>query len=169
MSDYLAGLRTKIGHDMVQAPGVTVIVIRPGEHGDEVLLARRSDTAQWTPICGAVDPGEDPDVAALRELREEACVEGAVDRLISMQALPVTTYVNGDQLQYLDIALRCRLIGGEARVGDDENDVVRWYSVTDLPPMNARFRRTIELALDPDAPFVFGHAERPLNCGGSGG
>ena len=50
--------------------GITAIVLRP--HPDtqapQVLLVQRSDTFEWTPIAGIVEPGEQLHEVAVREV-----------------------------------------------------------------------------------------------------
>lgn len=55
------------------APIVSVIVLRPGKAGPEVLLMRRVNRPRgaWCQVAGKVKPGETAWQAALRELREE--------------------------------------------------------------------------------------------------
>lgn len=50
------------------------MVVRDAPSGHEVLLLRRATQpflGEWFPVEGAIDAGESPDEAALRELREE--------------------------------------------------------------------------------------------------
>ncbi len=53
-----------------------------------------------------------------------------------VQALEQVTYMNGDICQYMDITFRCRAVGGEARVNDDESLEVGWFTVDALPELN---------------------------------
>ena len=64
--DFILELREKIGHDRLWLPGVTAVVTR----GEEILLVRRVDNGQWTPITGIPDPGEEPAQAIAREALE---------------------------------------------------------------------------------------------------
>ena len=68
--DFVRDLRRHIGTAELWLPGVTAVVRR----GDDVLLVQRSDTGEWAPVTGIVDPGEDPGVAARREVLEETGV-----------------------------------------------------------------------------------------------
>lgn len=150
---YVAHLRTRIGHDLLWLPGCTAVVLRPGPaSGDggrtEVLLLRRSDTGEWAPVSGILDPGEDPHIAAVREVAEETCVVAEVERLVWVSAGEVVHYPNGDHAQYLDHTFRCRWVSGEARIGDDEATDVGWFAVDDLPPMQQPFRDRITCALE---------------------
>lgn len=54
-------------------------------HNDRVLLVRRSLTERFLPgawgiPCGKLDPGEDPETGALRELKEETGLIGEIRR-----------------------------------------------------------------------------------------
>jgi 8-oxo-dGTP pyrophosphatase MutT (NUDIX family) len=52
------------------------VCYRPASNGVEVVLVR-SRRGSWTIPGGRIDPGEKPEQAAIRELREEAGVVGA--------------------------------------------------------------------------------------------
>jgi ADP-ribose pyrophosphatase YjhB (NUDIX family) len=144
--DFVRELRRHIGTADLWLPGVTAVVLR----GDEILLVRRSDNGEWSPVTGIVDPGEDPGVAARREVLEETGVEVHVERLAWVKALPPTTHVNGDRATYLDHTFACRYLRGEARVGDDESTDVRWFPVGDLPTMRQTFQDRIACVLEGD-------------------
>ena len=144
--DFVRDLRRHIGTAELWLPGVTAVVRR----GDDVLLVQRSDTGEWAPVTGIVDPGEDPGVAARREVQEETGVEVTVDRLAWVQALPTITHVNGDRAAYLDHTFACTFVSGDAHVGDDESLAVRWFPSADLPPMQQTLRDRIECVLADD-------------------
>ncbi|MBO3128472.1 NUDIX hydrolase [Dermatophilus congolensis] len=153
--EHVARLRAKVGHDLLWLPGVTAVVVREGDRGVEVVLVRRSDNGEYTPVTGVVDPLESPAVTAVREAKEEACIDVEVERLIAVRVTPVVTYPNGDQSAYVDVAFRCRWVGGVLRVGDDESSEVGWWPVADLPPMEDRHREAIEIACRDDGEVVY--------------
>lgn len=150
--DFVRDLRRHVGTASLWLPGVTAVVRRD----DEVLLVQRSDTGAWSPVTGIVDPGEQPGVAARREVLEETGVHVSVDRLAAVQALPPTTHVNGDQATYLDLTFACTYLRGEAHVGDDESLDVRWFRLDALPAIQQSVRDRMEcvLADDPVTRFV---------------
>ena len=78
--EFVLALREKIGHDELWLPGVTAVVLRDAE----VLLVRRADTGAWTPVTGIVDPGEEPAVAAEREVLEETAHFFAAESLVGV-------------------------------------------------------------------------------------
>jgi 8-oxo-dGTP pyrophosphatase MutT (NUDIX family) len=144
--DFVRDLRRHVGTSELWLPGVTAIVLR----GDELLLVRRADTGEWAPVTGIVDPGEEPGVAARREVLEETGVEATVDRLAWVQVLPTVTHVNGDVSTYLDHTFACTYVGGDAHVGDDESVEVGWRPLAGLPPMRQSFLDRIACVLKGD-------------------
>ncbi len=150
---YVAALRRAIGHELLWLPGCTAVVLREGDAGPEVLLIRRTDNGAWTPVTGIVDPGEDPHVAAVREVLEEASVVAEVERLVWVSAGRPVRHVNGDLAQYLDHTFRCRWVSGEPRPGDDEASAAGWFPVDALPVMQEHFQQRIAEALR-DGPEV---------------
>ncbi len=144
--DFVRDLRRHVGTAQLWLPGVTAVVRR----GEDVLLVRRSDNDEWAPVTGIVDPGEDPGVAARREVLEETGVSVSVDRLAWVQALPTVTHVNGDLAAYLDHTFSCTYLAGDAHVADDESTDVRWFRADDLPPMKALLRERIACVLADD-------------------
>jgi ADP-ribose pyrophosphatase YjhB (NUDIX family) len=144
--EFVTRLRRHVGTAELWLPGVTAVVRR----GSDVLLVQRSDNAEWTPVTGIVDPGEDPGVCARREVLEETGVEVTVDRLAWVKALPTTTHVNGDVATYLDHTFACTYVGGDAHVADDESSDVRWWPIDGLPPMRSTYAERVACVLDDD-------------------
>ena len=131
--DFIRTLRASAGHQLLWLPGVTAIVF---DDAGRVLLGRRTDTRKWSVIGGIPEPGEQPADCAVREVFEETAVRCLPERVALVQALQPVTYGNGDVCQYMDITFRCRAVGGEARVNDDESLEVGWFAVDALPELN---------------------------------
>ena len=129
-----------------------------------MLLNRRSDTRKWSVIGGIPDPGEQPAACAVREVYEETAVRCVAERVVLVQALNPVTYENGDTCQYMDVTFRCRAVGGEARVNDDESLDVGWFDVDSLPELNEFALLRIKQALSDDPHMVRPHCLR-LNYG----
>ncbi|MFH9862144.1 NUDIX hydrolase [Streptomyces sp. NPDC017202] len=146
--DFIREIRAVAGHQLLWLPGVTALVF---DDAGRVLLGRRSDTGRWAVIGGIPDPGEQPAVCAVREVFEETAVRCVVERVVLVQALEPVAYDNGDVCQYMDITFRCRAVGGEARVNDDESLEVGWFTVDALPDLNefALFRIKQALSDEP--------------------
>jgi 8-oxo-dGTP pyrophosphatase MutT (NUDIX family) len=149
--DFIRTIRATAGQQLLWLPGVTAIVL---DDEDRVLLGRRTDTRKWSVIGGIPDPGEQPASCAVREVFEETAVRCVAERVVLVQALEPVTYENGDTCQYMDITFRCRAVGGEARVNDDESLEVGWFTVDALPELNEFGLLRIKQALS-DGPTWF--------------
>lgn len=152
MPEYVAKMRSKIGHDLLWLPGVTSVILKedPERPGDVplVLLVRRSDTGAYTPVTGIVDPFEHPAETAVREAVEETGVVAVVERLVALRVTPAITYRNGDTSGYLDSTFRCHWVSGEPVVGDDESTEAAWWPADALPEMEHRHREAIQVAIN---------------------
>ncbi|NGO76064.1 NUDIX domain-containing protein [Streptomyces sp. YC504] len=131
--DFIREIRASAGHQLLFLPGVTALVF---DDEGRVLLGRRADTGKWSVIGGIPDPGEQPAACAVREVYEETGVHCVPERVVLVQTLDPTMYPNGDHCQFMDITIRCRAVGGEARVNDEESLEVGWFSVDALPPLH---------------------------------
>jgi 8-oxo-dGTP pyrophosphatase MutT (NUDIX family) len=150
ISPYVLDLRERVGHGLLLLPGVTAVVF---DDAGRVLLNERSDNGQWALIAGVMDPGEQPAETIVREVYEETAVRVVPERITSVLTQPVT-YPNGDRCEYVDITFRCRAVGGDARVNDDESLAVGWFALDDLPPIGDLVRHRIECALTPGTWFA---------------
>ncbi len=142
--DFVVEMRKMIGHHPLWLPGVTAVITRGDGH---VLMVKRADNGDWTPVTGIVDPGEEPAIAAAREALEETGVVISVDRLAAVSVLPEISYDNGDRAAYLDVTFACTWRSGEAYVADEESTDVRWWPIDDLPPMSAHMASRVAAGL----------------------
>lgn len=143
--EFVRRLRSHVGSDLLWLPGVTAVIL---DDADRVLLARRSDNGRWALVSGIVEPGEEPARALAREVAEEVGLVVEVVALAYVDVTPPMTYPNGDRAQYLDHTFWCRVVAGEAVVGDDESTDVGWFALDALPePMTATSRDRLAQAL----------------------
>lgn len=149
---FIVELRSKIGHAPLWLMGANAIVVRDGS----VLLVRRSDTGEWAPISGIVDPGEHPAETAVREALEETGVVIEVERLLWTAVMDEITYPNGDRCQFLDHGFSARWISGEPYAADDESTDVAWFPLNDLPqPRQARLDAMLDVVAREPRDVVF--------------
>jgi 8-oxo-dGTP pyrophosphatase MutT (NUDIX family) len=144
--DFVLALREKVGTHPLWLSGVTAVVLRDSE----VLLVRRSDTGAWTPVTGIIDPGEEPAVAAAREILEEANVVATVDTLVWVKVTDPVRYDNGDESQYLDLIFRCSYVSGDAFPADGENTEAAWFPLDALPEISDDMRGRVMSAVETD-------------------
>jgi ADP-ribose pyrophosphatase YjhB (NUDIX family) len=150
---FILDLRAQVGNETLWLPGVTAVVL---DDDGLVLLVRRADNDLWTLVTGVLEPGEQPAAGAVREVAEETAVAAVAERVLSVSALPLTTYGNGDRVHWLDVTFRCRAVGGAARVNDDESVDVGWFRLDELPAsLPGRHRQCISDALSTDGAARF--------------
>ena len=110
VSEYVASLRKHVGNGLLMLPSACAVVV---DDGGRVLLGRRADTGNSSLPAGAIDPGEQPADAAVREVYEETGVHIAVERLAGV-ALREVAYPHGDVCEFLTVWFRCRAIADRA-------------------------------------------------------
>ncbi|MFE2726427.1 NUDIX domain-containing protein [Kitasatospora sp. NPDC059327] len=157
---FLAELRAVVGTRKLWLSAAVAVVI---DDDDRVLLVRRADDGRWALPGGILDPGEQPADGAARECLEETGVVVVPEVLAAADVSPEVTYPNGDLTQYLVLVFRCRPVGGEARVNDDESLAVGWFAQDALPPMIEEEHRALRQAREcpGGAFFTWEGKERP--------
>jgi 8-oxo-dGTP pyrophosphatase MutT (NUDIX family) len=142
--NFVKALRRKIGHDLLLLPGVCGLVF---DEAGRVLLHRRAETSRWAVIGGTPEPGEQPAQAVAREVFEETEVELVPERITGVYATAANVLPNGDHVQYVVTAFRCRPVRGAPHVHDDESLEVGYFPLDRLPEISADHRARIEHAL----------------------
>ena len=145
--DFVLALRSRVGHELLWMPGVSAVVV----HDDgRLLLGQRADNGMWAVVSGIPEPGEQPALAAVREVAEETGIKAVVQGLAAVCSGPEPVqYDNGDCAQYLDLTFLCHAVGaGDPWVGDDESTAVGWFELDALPePLMASSQIRIARAL----------------------
>ena len=105
--DFILDLRAHVGTSLLWVPGCTAVVIKEEGEGagsaePQILVVRRADNLRWTLVTGIIDPGEEPAIAAAREIWEETAVQARPRRLLGVEVVGPVTYDNGDESIYLD-------------------------------------------------------------------
>lgn len=151
--EFVLALREKVGTSPLWLSGVTAVVVKD----DQILLVRRADNGEWTPVTGIIDPGEQPADAGVREVAEEAGVKVVPERLAGVGVTDMVLYSNGDQSCYIDLTFRMRWVSGEPHPADGENTHAQWFPIDGLPVMSDEMNGRIDAALseDPSARFGF--------------
>ncbi len=134
ISPYMSSLRERIGHDLVLVPAAVVTLF---DDAGRLLLARETKTSRWMTIGGALDPGETPGQAAVRECLEETGLVVATTRLLGVfGGVEFTfTYSNGDVVSYVVTAFEVRRIGGELQPDGVEVSELRFVSREEFPSL----------------------------------
>jgi 8-oxo-dGTP pyrophosphatase MutT (NUDIX family) len=144
MSDYVKGLRAKVGHHLLFGPSAATVI----KDGDRYLLVRHVE-GSWTFPGGAVDPGETPGEAARRETREEAGVDVELLSIAGVYGGYPNfrgTYSNGDEVAWVTTLFEARIVDGEPHPADDETADVRWVTAEQayVSPLSPSTRHMLE-------------------------
>jgi 8-oxo-dGTP pyrophosphatase MutT (NUDIX family) len=132
IAPHIARLRAFVGHELLVLPSVAVL---PVDEAGRVLLAwQAGHRTGWSTVGGAVDPGESPAEAAVREAREEIGVEIRLGRLLDVLGGPdyEVTYPNGDRVAYVTAAYEAAIVEGVPAPADGELSDVAWFSRDEL-------------------------------------
>jgi 8-oxo-dGTP pyrophosphatase MutT (NUDIX family) len=131
MSEYLRGIRAKVGHELLLLPSVTVLVF---DAERRVLLLHHGDTGKWVAPGGMVEPDETPEAAAFRELREETGLEASALRMLGAFGGPEfrVRYANGDQVAYVMSVYEAEGARGEPRADGIEIVETRYCTREDV-------------------------------------
>jgi len=132
MPAWLQNIRKKVGHDLLMIPAVTGIT---QNDAGAVLLQLRSDDGRWVFPGGAVDPGESPALAIVREVFEETGLIVLPTRIVGVYGGGENTrmYPNGDKVALVNITFACNATGGELQVDGDETAELGYFTPDALP------------------------------------
>ena len=130
--DYIRWIRSKVGH------GKIILTFAGGCVFDDlgrVLLQKRGDSDKWGFPGGAVELGETPEMAAVREVKEETGLDVSAGRLIGVYTDPDVTYPNGDRAQSIVIAYELHALGGGLSCDLDETLELKYFSAEEKPQL----------------------------------
>lgn len=144
ISPHIARLRSFVGHELLILPSVSVLPA--DETGRILLVSHTGHDDGWGILGGAVDPGESPAGAAVREAREEIGVDIRVTRLLDVLGGPEyeVTYPNGDRVAYVTAVYEARVIAGDPAIADGELSDLGWFTPERLAGLElSKFARAL--------------------------
>ncbi|MDX6343561.1 MAG: hypothetical protein QOH87_3699, partial [Trebonia sp.] len=133
IAPHIARLRAFVGHEQLLLPCATVLPL--DERGRVLLAWPAGHSDGWGTVGGAVDPGESPAEAAVREAREEIGVEIRLRRLVDVLGGPdyEVIYPNGDRAAYVTAVYEASVVAGVPAPADGELSDVAWFTREELP------------------------------------
>ncbi|WP_245716180.1 NUDIX domain-containing protein [Micromonospora humi] len=144
MSSHLARLRAVIGHELIQMPSVSVVIV--DDHARLLLVRHAGHRDGWAVPGGAVELGESPADAAVREIREEIGIRIGKLRLLDVLggADYEVTYPNGDRVAYVTAVYQAGIADGTPAADLDEISELGWFTPAQLPGVGLnRFTRAL--------------------------
>ena len=133
---HIARLRAVVGHELLLLPSVTVL---PVDSAGRIMLVRHAGHDDgWGTLGGAVEPGESPAAAAVREAREEIGADIELIRLLDVLGGPEyeVSYPNGDRAAYVTAVYEARIIAGSAAPSDGGLSELGWFTPDELPSVS---------------------------------
>ncbi|PCI36573.1 MAG: NUDIX hydrolase [Elusimicrobia bacterium] len=115
--------------------------------GDRTLLLFHKKLQMWLPPGGHIDPGETPDAAVVREIKEETGLDVEIvpevqapfgpsagvtalerPRIVQLEDIPDPKGFH----QHIDLIYFCRPTGGRLNPAEAELEQLRWFTYEEL-------------------------------------
>lgn len=138
MSDYYKRLREKVGHDLLMMPSVAAVI--HDENGHVLMIRHRAD-GKWSLPAGAIEPGETPVRAVVREVAEETGLDVNPKQLLGAFGGSDyrVIYPNEDEVEYTVVVYACEVLDGTLDAVDGEALQFGWFDPTNPPPMGVEY------------------------------
>lgn len=134
ISPYLKNLREKVGNEILQIPSVAAII---RDESGKILLVKSSNSDVWGLPAGAVDLGETPAEAIMREVFEETNLRVLPVKIVGVFGGEKFRYVyaNGDAVEYFIVVFDCEITGGKLLNQDGEVSEFKYFAVEEMPQL----------------------------------
>ena len=148
MSDYVKDLRKLVGNAPLLIPHAVTVIINDK---NEILFEVRNDDGFYDFPGGAIEIGEEIEVAAKRELFEETNITANSLELLKVYSGDITHYIykNGNEIYGIDFVYIVRDFSGEPKPELSEVNELVFLSINDiditkLSPRNQDIIRTMK-------------------------
>ena len=138
--NYIRWIRSKVGHDKIILTYAGGCVFN--DRG-EVLLQRRGDSNKWGFPGGAIELGETPQMAAIRELKEETGLDVETGKIIGVYTDPDVFYPSGDRAQSIIVVYELKVVGGELCCDREETLELKYFGKGNMPEMFTQFHEDL--------------------------
>jgi 8-oxo-dGTP pyrophosphatase MutT (NUDIX family) len=144
MSTYYKNLREKVGNELIFMPSVAGII--RNELG-EILFQNKGDGEKWSLPAGAIEPGESPAIALVREVWEETGLHVVPTELVGVFGGKDFRYKypNGHQVEYNVFMFECEVQDGVLNPIDLETAELRYFQPAHMPELALPYPRELFL------------------------
>lgn len=127
-------LRGLIGNRLLLVPSVAAVI-----HDDagNLLLQEKASGEGWSLPAGAIEPGETPQEAVIREVMEETGLVVSLTSILGVFGGRGFRYIypNGHQVEYVVTLFKCQVLKGGGAWTDTETKSVRYFAKDDMPSL----------------------------------
>lgn len=144
MSSYYSNLREKVGNELLFMPSVAGIV--RNEWG-EILLQNKGNGEKWSLPAGAIELGEAPAEAVVREIWEETGLYVVPKKLVGVFGGKDFRYhyPNDHQVEYNVFMFDCVIQSGELCPIDNETVELRYFTPCNMPELALPYPKNLFL------------------------
>jgi 8-oxo-dGTP pyrophosphatase MutT (NUDIX family) len=141
ISEHYARIRQKVGTSLMLVPGVAAII------RDETgrILFQKGHDGTWSLPAGAIEPGENPAQAIVREVREEIGLQVKPEGIVGVFGGNGFRYQypNGDRVEYTVILFECSSEGSSEQFDNEEALCLDYFAPEALPPLGLAYPKSI--------------------------
>ena len=130
--NYIKWIRSKVGHEKIILVFAGACVL---DKEGRVLLQRRGDSRKWGFPGGAIELGETPEMAAIREVREETGLDVKVKDFIGIYTDSDMEYPNGDKAHSICIFYEAEAVGGQLKCDEVETVELKYFGLDEMPEL----------------------------------
>jgi len=133
ISDYYSNLRQHVGTQRLFTPCVAAIIRNEAGH----ILFQDPGGPFWSLPAGAIELGESPAQAVIREVYEETGLFVRPVRLIATFGGESFrfTYPDGNEVEYVATVFECEVVGGTLEAIDGESEQLAYFPKNERPPL----------------------------------
>ena len=133
MSPFYKSMRERVGQSLLLIPGVAAIL---RDEAGRILLQQTQDDA-WSLPAGAIEPGESPATAVVREVFEETGLRVRPSSIVAVVGGLSCRfrYPNGDEVEYVVTVFQCDVVSGELIDSNDETKALEYFARDEMPTL----------------------------------
>ena len=134
MTSYIRELRGLIGSRLLILPSIAAVIHDPRGN---LLLQEKVSGEGWSLPAGAIEPGESPEEAVIREVMEETGLAVTPTNILGVFGGRDFryTYPNGDQVEYVVTLFKCQVIEDRGTWTDAETRSLEYFARNEMPSL----------------------------------
>ncbi len=134
MSEYYRDLRRHIGTRLLFSPSVVAII---HNEQNQILFVQEVGSRTWGLPAGAIEIGETPAQAMVREAYEETGLKVVPRHLLGVFGGEEFrwTYPDGNKVEYINFVFECAVVKGKLEAIDGEIANHEYFSPSCLPKL----------------------------------